>query len=213
MLMQITTGEENFPTGGSKCHVFFVPTRQRMGREAHIGQMARGFNPDVPVAQTNQRWFAAMTGYPETLGRWCTANYDVPEGVVLKVFGSKRQMVGRQALPVRTGVVYLQLRSGAAFQRIAFQTLQDSKGALREAMIEGRFDILTPRELGQMGVSMSTQVLSQMSEDAVNRLFNITVLSGATEAKVQVRQSQIKNADGEVVAVQRAVRRRAVDLT
>lgn len=213
MLMQITTGEENFPTGTSKCHAFFVPTRARMGKEMHIGQMAKGVNPDVPMPSTNVRWFNAMPGYPEGLGRWCQANYDVPEGVVLKIFGTKRQKVQNQNLPTISATIYLQMRSGAAFQRLAFQTLGDAKGSLREAMIEGRFDILTPREVGALGISMDMNTMALMADSKVNRLFHQTVLDRATEAKTTVKQTQVKNSDGVVVNVPKVTKKRAVNLT
>jgi hypothetical protein len=213
MLMQLTTGEENFPTGSSKCHAFFVPTRTRMGKEMHIAQMAKGVNPDVPVSATNVRWFNAMPGYPEGLGRWCQSNYDVPEGVVLKVFGTKTQKFQNQRLSPVRGAIYIQLRSGAAFQRLAFQTMQDPKGSLREAMIEGRFDILTPQEIGQLGISMDMTTMELLNQTKVDRLFHVSVLDKATQSKTLVKSKQVVNSDGKTVTVAKTSQRRAVNLT
>lgn len=212
MLISAVCGSENFPNGSCKYHLFFVPTRQRMGKEAHISQLAKGLNPDVPVSQTQVRKFAAMTGYPETLGYWIQSMYDVPEGVVLKVFGTKRETVQRQQLPARTAAIYIQLRSSAPLQRISGATLRDPKGQLQSATFEGRFDILTLREMAALGIGVNTMTMNQIAPGAVQRLFEITTLDRALQERTVVKQTIIRNAEGETVSVAKATTRRAVKL-
>lgn len=212
MLIQATTGAQNFPTGSTKLHVFFVPTRLRMGQELHIGQMAKGMNPDVPVTSANVQRFPAMNGAPETLGTWTQAQYNIPEGVVLKVFGSKRISTQGQALPTRTACIYVQVRSGAPLTSIGFNLIEHDRSPVSRAEMQGRFDILTMAELAQLGVTMRADIMGQISDVAVNRIFNLSILERQTQARHEVKTSTLKNSEGETVAIQRSVVRRAVKL-
>ncbi|QIG76106.1 hypothetical protein EVC24_085 [Rhizobium phage RHph_I4] len=212
MLIQAITGDQNFPNGSSKLHLFFVPTRQRMGQECHIGQLAKGANPDVPCTASNVRRFSAMNGAPETIGRWTQANYDVPEGVVLKLFGSRRNSIQGQSLQNHTAVIYLQVRSNAALTSINFSLLTHDRSPITRAELQGRFDILTGAELAQLGVGLHPQTLMSMADHKVQRLFTLSTLERQLQAKQSVRTTTIQNSEGETVAIQKAVTRRAVKL-
>lgn len=212
MLIQTITGSQNFPEGSTKLHVFFVPTRQRMGQEIHIGQLARGANPDVPASASNVQRFAAWSGASATLGEWTRANYDIPEGVVLKVYGSKRQSLQGQNMGEARAAVYLQMRSGAALNRIAFSMLQNPKSPIASATIEGRFDILNMQQLAQLGVGLNVTTLALLNERQVERLFSFSVLDRPTEARREVKTTTVKNSEGQSVVIQKATAKRAVKL-
>lgn len=212
MLIQATTGDQNFATGSTKLHLFFVPTRRHMGQELHIGRLAQGANPEVPCTSSNKRVFPAMNGAPNTLGLWTQANYEVPEGVVLKVFGSKRTSIQGQRLNNHTATIYIQVRSGAALSSIGFQLLPHDRSPITRAELQGRFDILTVAELAQLGVGLNPQVLASMSNAAVGRIFSLSTLERQTQARQVEKTTTIRNSDGETVAIKRAVTRRAVKL-
>ncbi|AHC30468.1 hypothetical protein CC53_gp051 [Rhizobium phage vB_RleS_L338C] len=212
MLISAITGDQNFPNGSAKLHLFFVPTRQRMGQEVHIGQLARGVNPDVPCSATNIRRFNAMNGAPETLGKWTQANYDVPEGVVLKLFGTRRTSIQGQNIGSASAVIYVQARSNAALTSIDFSLIPNDRSPITRAELQGRFDILTGAELAQLGVSMNQQTLMSMSERNVSRVFALRTLERQLQAKQTVRTTTVNNSDGEAVVIQKQVARRAVKL-
>jgi len=208
MLISATTGQENFPEATSKFHVFFVPTRERMGKEVPLGMMAKGANPDVPVTISGAQYIPAMTNYPETLGKWTNARYDVPEGVVLKIFAHRK---GRM-VPTDTAAIYIQLRSGAALRRLSCDTLRHAKGARDAVHYEGRFDVLTLQQMAQLGISLNPQMMGLLDPRKQAAMFRETVLDRETAGRVSVRTRQVKNSEGKTVAVSRPTTARAVRL-
>lgn len=212
MLLSAFTGDQNFPTGSSKLHLFFVPTRNHMGQELHVGIMAKGANPNVPITSSNVRRFAAMNGAPETLGRWTQANYEIPDGVVLKLFASKRASMQGQRLTQHMAVIYVQARSQGAMNSIGFNLIPHERSPINRAEMQGRFDILSVRELAQMGVSLNPSTLVQMDDAHVNRLFSITTLERQLQSRPAVRTTTMRNSEGETIAIQKTVTKRAVKL-
>jgi hypothetical protein len=212
MLISAITGSQNFPTGSTKLHIFFVPTRLHMGQEIHIGQLARRMNPDVPASASGTVRFSAYSGGPTTLGEWTQANYEIPEGVVLKVFGMKKATMQGQSLGSYTANVFIQLRSGAALNRLSFNLLTHDRSPISAANIEGRFDILSPAEMAQLGIGMSPQLFQTLEQAKFERLFRVSVLDRPTVSRPNVKATTMKNADGQSVTVQKASSKRAVRL-
>lgn len=212
MLLQAHTGSQNLPEGMTKLHLFFVPTRRHAGQEAHISALTRGINPEVRVTATNKVSMPAVSGAPLTLGEWHSANYEVPEGVVFKVFGTKRQNYRGQQLTTHTASMYIQMRPTAALNSIDFSILEHARSPIQRATIQGRFDILEIPQAAQLGISLQPQFLGQLRPDKVARLFTIRELERQIEAQVTQRTVTVRNSDGDAVVLQKTVARRAVKL-
>lgn len=212
MLLQAHTGSQNFPDGSSKLHLFFVPTRRHAGQEQHIGFLAKGANPDVRVTATNIMRMPAQNGAPTTLGEWTSANYDVPEGVVLKLFGMKRVLHRGQHINTIMASMFICMRSGAALNSIDFALVDNPRSPIQRATIQGRFDILDIRQAAQLGISISPQTMNQLAPNTVARLFTVRELERQIVAKQEAQVRTIRNSEGQSVAVSKAVVRRAVKL-
>lgn len=212
-------GNENFPTGVCKYHPFFIPTRAFAGQEMHLMEYARSPHAaeNAPMRVLNQQRVPALSGFREETGFWSTASVDLPEGMVLKLFGMKQPKGNGRFYPKTMAYLYVQIRANAALRRVVASTLGSSGLSLQPARsflnyIEGRFDILSVRDLAGLGVSVLPNTMRMMSAQNVQALFTDQVLQPELQGRTVVRQTSVVNSSGSRVAVQKVKTTRRVRL-
>lgn len=205
MIIQATSGQENFEVGTCKVHLFFSPSNHFPGNEAHIGVVARQGTHGIAMAGFPEVLRAAP-GYKDDLGKWTRGTYEVPEGVVLKVFasrsGSRRSMAN----------LYIQMREGAALRRLIIPTTQWAQGQFQEVTVEGRFDTLTLAEATALGVKTPPQYAHFFARTNVDQAMDIRELAPERQARVARTVEVVTNSAGEAVQVPQNRRRRQVQL-
>lgn len=218
-IISLQFGNENFPTGMCKYHPFFVPTRAFTGQEAHIMEYARSVHAadNAPMRVLNQQRIPALAGFREDTGFWSTTSLELPDGMVLKLFGMKQQKGNGRFYPKSMAHLFVQIRSGAALRRVVASTLGSSGLSLPPARgqlsyIEGRFDILSARDLAGLGVSVLPNTLKMMSAQNVQSLFTEQVLQPELQGRTVVHQASVVNSSGSRVAVQKVKHTRRVRL-
>lgn len=211
MMLNITTGNCNYPTGSSKVHVFVVPTRQFPGKEANIGMLFKEVQPAFSAIRRINSTIvpAAPALAPTDAGKWTQSTYDVPEGLVLKVFG----MTTSQGMQMRRmGNVLIRMRTGGALNRLAAVLAQHPKATLTRATIEGRFDILSLEQAEGLGVRVPPQYRMHFEDVHWRRMFNLEQVEAQIEAPPRVEVRRIENSEGQTVAVAVASRNRMLDI-
>lgn len=141
------------------------------------------------------------------LGKFTRFTSDIfAPGQLLKVYAEKMAAFTSQH---KKAALYFQLRNGAALRKIKI-TLDDSKGALREAFVMAPCDILTLAQAIEEGAPepkyTGFRVMHETS--AVSRLFDLSVVEEEVTAKQQISRVSVTNAQGNIVAVPVAVRTR-----
>lgn len=208
MMLRLITGEEKFPVGQSKFHVFFVPTNQFPGAEKHVGILTRENHSHVRLVGYPERMPAAPGMAAEHVGKWTRSNLDIDSGVVLKVFGMRRMSGSQQQMASQ----YIQLREGAALRRITMATCRWPKGQFNDVEIEGKFDLLTITEATHLGAKTVPTYARFHNPAMVRVLFRESQLAPETVSREIRHVEQVVNSDGAVVPVVSHRRQRKLEV-
>ncbi len=209
MLISSTTGNENWEHASAKCQLFFTPTTDFPGKEVPMWRMSKGDNPSVPVEQMANTRTAAAPGLIDAFGFWNTAAYDIPEGVLLKLFAQRKNTsigAGGHLL----GSMFLRAREDAPLIRVSVGLIGDSRAAFTAVHTEGRFDVILLAGAENMGAVVSS-FRNQHDPDVRAAMFTVSELAGGSSAPVH-ESVEIENSDGQRVIVREIRPRRAIDL-
>lgn len=222
MLISAVTGRETFPSGSCQFQVFaLASSRFALQQDTPLGILAGSAQPAIPVTSTGYQRHPAAAGSMVDMGSWHQAIYNVPSGLILKVFGQRSMAlqnygVGRGGPAQATyGALLIQTRDDAALQRITCVTTGDPKASFRSVVIEGRFDFLSLRDAFDAGAltGLSMKLAGQFTNAGnLNRLFQRQRLEREIASKAVVRTTKVQGDDGKMVEVRSAKRPRALDL-
>jgi hypothetical protein len=203
MLIKATTGKENFPGAMSQFYAFVVPSRRYTRAEAHLGKAGGEI-------RLNGRLSALPAGLglrPDLVGTWYSGDYEVPEGLIIKVYAVRSNGGLR-----RDAALLVQTRAQAAYRRIATALSGHQQATLHEAAIEGCFDFLSPSDAVREGVDVTPHLHKLLIAGRNGGLFTNTEVWPETASRVTVARVQATNTSGEVVTVAMPRRRRMIDV-
>ncbi len=213
MILQCTTGNENFEDHYTKVYLFHTPTDGARGteKECHIWQIARGEggNGVTQVGRTVETK-AALDHIPE-FGAWRSSTYEVDEGVLLKLFAMRktREMVaGRHT----AACMFLRVREGAAVRRVLVSLTGDQRAPFGSVSLIGRFDMVTLQAAIQLGAEVPPPFMSQFHTDVQNVLFKMTTMERETSSAPLVADKIVQDQNGRPRRVRIRVPARALDL-
>ncbi|KRW94259.1 hypothetical protein [Paracoccus sp. MKU1] len=218
MLIQVTTGSESFKTGASKYHVFVVPsTRYNLPdrKEQHIGIVQRLNLPSIPVRQVSAERSPAAAGSMVDLGSWTKTTFEVPDGLILKVWGQRTlsgAAIGADRGVTGIGAMLIQTRASAALRRITCLRVPDRQASVTTVTLEGRFDVLTLRDAAEQGAALPMDRIGQFTSPAARQIFAVHQIDGELSARPVATVETVKGERGEAVQVQTVKMRRAIDL-
>lgn len=202
-------GTENFPGGNaSKVWLFFAPSRAypHAAGEAPLFAAAKARTVGINQLRTGGR-IAACEGGSDALGWFSQSAYTVPDGLILKLFAMRKQ-AGQQ----RVGCQFLRSRADAPLVRLKVALTGYHRATLREAWVEGRFDLLSLDEAKAAGVKVLPMFERQFDPRIALAMIERTELSPELRAAVREETKQIVNADGKAVAIPKARRQRMIDV-
>lgn len=208
MLLQCITGFENFPNASAKAHVFVCPSARFLGKEMHIGVAARGAYPNVRKVGMETK-IPAAPGMLREMGEWTTASYEVPDGMILKVFGSRSGGWGGMRVMANQ---FIRARQDAALRRINVVLTGSDRASLTRATIEGRFDLVPLAEALLTGVLVPPSFRPSFDEAVQRRAFEYMELDREVRSEAVVRNRTVTRDDGQEVQISTSERRRALDL-
>lgn len=192
----ITGSTNTFARGSSKSFIYVTPaigSPAEGRREATLGSLA--MNGVLGVTRLTSSKDLSVAGYTEAQGgAMVTAQYHLPEGLVLKVFAS----ISRPNQFPDMAAIFLRVRATAALNRVMITQTRAEDVLHNGGLVEGRFDILTGEQIA--AVLPNARV---SSDSEVARLFAVSQLSPAlTEKKT------VATADGGTVEVEEVTRSR-----
>ncbi|QSY98671.1 hypothetical protein J2J97_31875 (plasmid) [Rhizobium bangladeshense] len=220
MLLQTVIGNENWPSGQTKLHIFVCPTRRfpLRGKEEQLWAVAREglvrTDANMPsVQQTGSpRIMSAGIGLQaEIVGKWTSSVYELPDDVLLKV-SLTRSTVNPQGQ--RAASILLRTRTGAALRRIEVTTLQNPKSSTDRLTIEGMYDIVDLSHAAEMGYEPPKMYLPTYLQSRWAQMPYLRVIEMAPEriSAPRVIRQRVRNSEGQSVEVVTTHRRRALDL-
>ena len=214
MLIQTMTGFENFQRSSAKTHIFFMPCQEFPGAEAAIGHAARhSSSPRNRISRHGPRnRVQAAPGLTDDFGYWTSAAYEVPRGMILKLYAARKTEAMTPGRHLNASML-VRVRESAPLIRVWVGLTGDERATFsRVNVIEGRMDILTLEEGGRFGVQIRPQFCVQFNEDNIRLMFEVEVVEPAMSAAPTVGTRERTNATGEVTEVTTIRRRRALDL-
>ena len=214
MLIQTMTGFENFQQSSSKAYAFVMPCREFPGTEEALGQASRNSSdPRGGIRRHGPRnRVQAAPGLTNDFGHWTSAAYEVPEGIVLKLYAARKTEAMTPGRHLNASML-VRMREGAPLIRVWAGLTGDERATFsRVNIIEGRMDVLTPGEGGRFGVQIRPQFRVQFNEDNCRLMFEVETMAPAMSAAPIVGTRERTNAAGEAAEVTTMRRRRALDL-
>lgn len=215
MLVDVSYGKENFPQASSQLWLFYVPLvgpGETRRNEVHLWAAAK--EPATGVRKVSRGGADAVPASligDRQLGTWSDNRFDLPEGTVLKLFATKKTSWSSLK---QSAIIYIRVRNGAALRRFHFDTTRTQRLSSRETIeaINGRFDVLTPGEVANMGGPLMPSHLQPAATRAmVDALFREEIIAPETQqVPLQVR-TIMHNSEGEQVTVATARRRRVLE--
>lgn len=210
MLIETMTGNQNFPGKMAKAYVFVTPTTRfpRTEGETHLFTAAKEGIFGIRKHSGGGRILAAE-GMTDAAGFFNQTTYDIPEGVLLKVFASKKPQASSQQ---RTGSLFLLAREHGPLQRVEV-VLNDHPGAtVTRCHVEGRFDILSLEDAEALGARVLPLNRRQFFAESVKGLLTRRQIAPELKAKTVVKTKVVQNTDGQEVKVQERASRRILDV-
>ena len=202
--IEVITGNESWQNHSAKFNIFFVDHETFV--ETPLWSYSRLF-PSV-VQQLNRTTIQARPGMKPELGMWYRANYTMPDRAIMKVYGQRH---AGQGSPDTKGMFFIRLRANAAHRRYSMALSRGTEGALPSAYIDGRFDVLTLRDLEGLEIEIQP-VYKKFYEENHLRHFSETINSPEVAANPIVRRVRVRDEKGQEVTFVRTKRIRRLDL-
>lgn len=210
MLISTTFGSETFDDSTCKYHLFACrteffplvnPKQMQLWLAAKEGICTISRHGNLNI-------IPAAPGMRESIGKWTGAAYNIPDGFVLKIFGSRNLQAGLGRSYV-TANLYLQIRENGPLIGIAGRLSGNEKAGQSEILVfSGKADILTDKEIKDLGLEMS----KPYNQNNIEALFHIETLSPAIGEKPQIVEHEIKNTSGQKSTIKSIVRKRAIQI-
>jgi hypothetical protein len=214
MLISVTFGNETFQQSSAKYQLFACRSALHTNiepQQKHLWIACRDADASIQ-RHGGLNVVPAAPGYRTEMGKWSTAQYDAPEGLVIKLFGQRKlaeMVTGRHT----NASVYLMIREEAALVRVVGRLTGDPRATGSEiVMFEGRADVLSLQDVADAGVLVHGQHAAQSEDYNVNTLFTVTELSPEISGRVTVAAQEIENTQGETRRVVTPRRRRAIQV-
>lgn len=199
-ILIITTGQETYEKGIVKFQGF-VPKQPSLSSLA--ASIPIGLSSKVPnealVKVHEDRKQDAIEGMPETqCGAWQTRTFTAQEGLILQIFGSRRQ---RWNSLMASSNFFIKMRANAAHRRIILPTLRIAGKSMRnEVAVEGRFDLITLEEAERLGVPAPIPNFRPLYSSAkFDFIFTTAEVAGEVAARERLLVTETINAETGVV--------------
>jgi hypothetical protein len=159
---------------------------------------------------------AVVAGSMVDFGTWWQSVYEVPDGLILKVFGQRTMRASsygaRGGNLTQTGALLIKTRADAALRSIQCQTTGNTRATFSDVRIEGRFDVLSLRDAVQQGVIINMSYAKQfVAHQDIAALFRETLMDAEIAAPAQAATVTVRNDEGNEVQITTRKRRRAIN--
>lgn len=202
LLLETMYGEEIFDDRNCKVALFAVPSKiyNSFNNEVFIDLAAS--RSDIPVMRHSKQGpfhpYAEGHAYRDDLGKWSQAVYQVPEGMMLKIFARKTPGFGRRII---SASMYIRVRERAAYRQLNIALTGHTKARFTSATIKGRFDILTLEQATQRGAKVPAHFVHTFDRAECDRIFTEQILEAEIAPQGVVRERAFVRENGERVSV------------
>lgn len=200
-LIRCITGSESLREGSAAMIVTLAPTPTFPLPENKGLFISEAADQGRHVSIQQRKIFlpASNNGVSEQ-GCYWEGNYNVPDGMILRVYARRQTRVGSR--PYREeGVLFIRVREDAALQRLQLRRIESPQSTGAPVVIEGRFDILSIREVGAAKAPLQGVDLQLGKADKVRSVLVHTEVSPARRAPARANIEVVRTHDGEEVTV------------
>ena len=229
MLVTVTYGKEVFEDSSAKFHAFSHKCVTRPVQSSLEDQMTQvvgrpttgkglcfmwqaakddstGFGVRRVGGQTRTQ---AAPGLRDEYGAWSTQQFEVEEGRIVRLFGSKK--MGRT--PALIACMFLEVHDHAPYLKVYARLTGDSRAQGPEVLIfEGKAYPITVSQATIMRVALDSFQGAAYEEYNQEAMFRVQEIAPATSTRPTISSNFITNSEGNQVQVTRATRRRAIQV-
>ncbi len=213
MLIQTTFGHENFQRSSAKLQTFVCVTHDFPNPDKREAPMWAAARDNWHVSRSGQLTkVPAAPGYRDEMGKWSTAQYDVPEGMYVKLWAQRKleaQVAGRHLI----AAMMVQIRSDAALSRVVVQLTGGERATFQEGVcLEGRFDVVDLTTAVHAGYQVQRTHMQQFSDFNIAAMFQVVELARPVSLRPVIEENVVTNSQGQQVRVRTRHRRRAIQV-
>lgn len=206
-LLHLTAGKENhrdksaqiqafLHVEGKECPVFVAPRKTDGPLHDKVTQIG------TPQHRAARPGISTDIG-----GAWVTCNYEIADNTLIKLTVAKSLPNNR-----RNCMLFILMRDNAPLNRITIPLRLNRFSVIDEAVIEGRFDVLTLEQAKQRGASVIPAFERMFSDVMRNSMMRLEQREAAVAALPPVVTVTVQNDDGTERRVSRPGRRRTLDV-
>lgn len=190
-LLSTTTGKENQVISSVEVNAYFCPPR----REESPLFAAVKVQGDIIRTVGSYSGHQARNGIAaEVGGRWHKQGYDFNEGTIIKIWVRRK---GNLRSAPEIGAVYLRMRENGPLQRLRIPLLGQTDSVLGDATYEGRFDLLTLKEVAKAGIIINADYAYQASRVQASKVIFAEILEQEREpVRVEVHAEVVQTVAG-----------------
>ena len=213
-LIRCITGSESFASGSASLIVTVHPTTrfpiEGSLKGKFISQAAEDANY---VAMTQRKVYlpASNNGVREEGAYW-DGSYNVPDSLILRVYARRRARNAFGRAVEGAGVVYLRAREDGPLQRLQLNRIDHPHSTNAPVIIEGRYDIISLRDVAAAGGYIETADLQLGKAEQVAAVLTRVDVAPARRAPAKIKVETVRDHDGEEVRVTSTRTKRATNL-
>lgn len=210
-LIRCITGSESFSSGSASLIVTALKTTQFAFPDDGLF-ISEAVKQGRYIASTSRAIYlpASNNGVSEQ-GCYWDGSFMVPDGIILRIFAKRRERIGGRAIE-HSGVVFIRAREDAALNRLTLQRIDHHQSTGADVLIEGRFDILSLRDVGAAGGSIKNADLALSRRDRVSAVLTAQVIQAARTERGRVKVERMTDHEGAVTNVMTTRNKRAIDI-
>jgi hypothetical protein len=213
LLLETMYGEEIFDDRNCKVALFAVPSKIYNSFNNEVFMDVAASRSDIPVTRHSKQGpfhpYAEGHAYRDDLGKWTQAVYQVPEGMMVKIFARKTPGFGRRII---NASMYICVRERAAYRQLNIALTGHTKARFTNAVIKGRFDILTLEQAVKRGAKVPAHFAHTFERAECDRIFAEQVLEAEIAPLGTVRERTLVRENGKRVTVKVVKNNRMLDL-
>jgi hypothetical protein len=202
-LISIMTGGESLDGWKTaKFHVFVARAANHSEEPVFLWAAAKSHMPGIKQIRRGSSIppFRHINGRLVDTGRWSEGLYDIDNDTILQVYATRPVGPGKVQ---RNASTFLVVRDNAPYQSILMPTTGHPQGNVREAFIQGNFDILPFADALSRGVKVSRDKAYFYLPSAFREVCSVVVREHAKVQAPLVVEEKIVNTSGAEVVIQR----------
>lgn len=216
-LITAMSGSEKLSDGTSRLMIRVIPCRSfpaapGLPEGCFLSEAVNAVSTVNAISRAN-RYPASQSGLPDQ-GYWYRGDYDIQDGQIIKLIGMRRakSFGSVNRIEEHKAVLFIHIRAQGPLNRITLNTVNCIQSINVPVTVEGRFDILSLRQVGMSGGTIMSSDMADARPQYVDKVFTKTIIQPAIRATDAAQRVAVSTGGENSVIVASTRVRRAINM-